>query len=78
LIEGDFKLVTSVNKRQKEALYNIVEDKAESINVIADHAAMAGDMQDKINAFLKSAQKSHSGADYGSAAYLPADPWPVD
>ncbi|WP_082897073.1 sulfatase-like hydrolase/transferase [Thalassotalea crassostreae] len=78
LIDGDYKLVMSVGKKSDNAeLYNMSDDRAETTDIIAKHPERASAMIKQLKQFLKSAEKSHSGADYSDPNYKPVDSWPT-
>ncbi|WOH39497.1 sulfatase-like hydrolase/transferase [Thalassotalea fonticola] len=77
LIDGDFKLVLSIGKKAtKEELYNMVDDRAENKDIIAQHPERASAMRKQLEAFLVSAKQSHSGSDYNDHNFKPVDVWP--
>lgn len=77
LIDGDFKLVMSMGKKAKSELYNMADDRGETTDIINKHPERASAMKKKLKAFLISAEKSHTGADYNDSSYKPVDAWPT-
>ena len=77
LIDGDFKLVMSMGKKAKAELYNMVDDRGETTDIITKHPERASAMKKRLVAFLSSAQNSHSGGDYNDPTFKAVDAWPA-
>tara|TARA_B110000046_G_scaffold186011_1_gene231337 strand:- start:8171 stop:9637 length:1467 start_codon:yes stop_codon:yes gene_type:complete len=78
LIDGDYKLVTSVKHNDKFELYDLTKDRSETANVASQYPELVTNMSQQIKAFLASAKASHSGADYHDENYKPVDNWPTN
>jgi arylsulfatase A-like enzyme len=77
LIDGDFKLVISVGKGAgKDELYNMTADRSETTNVISQYPERAKDMRKRLDAFIESAENSHSGGDYNDPSFKSVGDWP--
>lgn len=70
LVKDGFKLLLPEGE-----LYDLSKDWSEASNVASDYPEKMELMKKEIGAFLSSAKKSHSGADYQDASYKPVDSW---
>tara|TARA_R110002049_G_scaffold2750_4_gene21997 strand:+ start:182697 stop:184118 length:1422 start_codon:yes stop_codon:yes gene_type:complete len=66
LIDGDWKIHRIQNDKQGIAweLYNLANDKAESVDLIDQESARAGKLKSKLNTWLESVAESLNGNDY--------------
>ncbi|QBY06119.1 N-acetylgalactosamine-6-sulfatase [Thalassotalea sp. HSM 43] len=78
LIDGGYKLVTSVKNNNKFELYDLVKDPSETSDVASQYPELVAKMSQQIKAFLASAKASHSGADYHDKNYHPVVGWPIN
>jgi len=76
LIEGDFKLVASVNDIEQSVLYNLKFDRSESTDISAKYPQQVKSMTEQIKTFIASAKASHRGDDYPNKNFKPVDVWP--
>ena len=64
LHDGSYKLLMPPDQPDKAELYNLVDDRAEEVDIIADHPEMAAEMRARLEAFTASARNSDEGRDY--------------
>lgn len=75
LVKGKFKLIIdSPTDASKDRLFNLAEDKTESVNVVAQYPEMVQEMRAEILGFLASAEHSHAGGEY-ETDFQPVEPW---
>jgi len=76
LIEKNFKFLTCFSKDAGEdMLFDLVKDRSEENNLIAEHQGTAARMKAELAEWLESVRRSHSGADY-PMAFTPVDDFP--
>ncbi|WNC72814.1 sulfatase-like hydrolase/transferase [Thalassotalea psychrophila] len=76
LLDGDFKLVTSVNNIDKSELYNLATDRREINEISAKHPQQVSIMTQYLKDFIASVKASHRGEDYPKQNFIPVDSWP--
>ena len=74
IVKGKFKLLTkSMTNSSSDILYDLGKDWQESNNVAVDNPEIVSALKKELAAFLDSAEKSHSGGDYGDTTYKPVE-----
>ena len=73
IVKGNYKLLTQSLNSSKDELYDLSKDWKESNNIASSNPELIAELKKELKAFLESAEKSHSGADYGSSNYEPVE-----
>ncbi|GAB5561376.1 MAG: sulfatase-like hydrolase/transferase [Synoicihabitans sp.] len=70
LIKDGYKLVMPARE-----LFHLSTDRAEARDLASDKPARAAAMERELEAFFRSAERSHAGGDYTDSTYQPTNPW---
>lgn len=75
MVEGRYKFLTNFSEDgHEDMLFDLAADRAETRNIISEHAGMARSMKARLRAWIESCRKSHSGADYDEP-FTPLEPF---
>jgi len=76
MIDDRYKFLTNYSDTgEEDMLFDLYEDRYEENNIIADHPDHAQKLKTELKRFLASAEKSHSGGDYGDPDFEPLSKW---
>lgn len=76
LVKENFKLIIeSPINNENDKLFNLSKDKTEVNNLVNKYPEKVEEMRGEIMDFLKRAELSHSGLDYGNSNFKPVDSW---
>lgn len=76
MIDDQFKFLTNYSDSgEEDMLFDLCADRYEEHNIIADYPDRARKMKQDLQAFLVSAENSHSGGDYDDPGFKPLSKW---
>jgi arylsulfatase A-like enzyme len=65
LTDNKWKFLTHLSDTgEEDQLYNVLEDRGETRNILSDHPQVAASMKATLVTFMDSCRRSHTGADY--------------
>lgn len=72
MVEGQYKFLTNLADDSKDdLLFDLVADRGETTNILAQHADLAKSMKTRLRTWIESCRESHYGADYDDPSYKP-------
>ena len=75
MVEGKYKFLTNLSESgEEDLLFDLVADRAETKNLVANNPARAQSMKKRIKGWVASCKASHSGADY-DGPFTPLEPF---
>lgn len=73
ILKGKYKLLTKSLGGGSDELYDLSTDWKESNNLASSSPEIVSELKKEIKEFLNSAEKSHSGKDYGKSGFKPVE-----